>query len=216
MLVSMFMGSADPVRAFIRAQGARSECFLGPIAAEAGWREDRSIQLEEAFMSALSESPLQRTVRTTATEFWNDGPSAAELEYAMANGAVGATSNPFLIFEEMGRDRGTWKARAQALRVEHPAWSIAEVAWALYGEIARRAADTLRPVYDRENGREGYVSVQVDPTQHPTSRRSTSRRRACSEGHRRRHHANARGFLGRRRADSAASQSIRQSSIDEN
>ena len=71
-------------------------------------------------MSAVSESPLQRTVRTTATEFWNDGPSVAELEYAMAHGAVGATSNPFLILEEMGRDRGTWKARAQEVRLEHP------------------------------------------------------------------------------------------------
>ena len=117
-------------------------------------------------MTASPESPLQRTVRTTATEFWNDGPSVAELEYAMAHGAVGATSNPFLILEEMGRDRGTWKVRAQEVRIEHPAWSIAEVAWALYGEIARRAADTLRPVYERENGREGYVSVQVDPTQY--------------------------------------------------
>jgi transaldolase len=112
------------------------------------------------------ESPLQRMVRTTPTEFWNDGPNCAELQAAMDQGAVGATSNPFLIHEEMSRDKGTWKARARELRAEHPAWSITEIAWTLYGEIARRAADTLRPVYDREGGREGYVSVQVDPTQY--------------------------------------------------
>jgi transaldolase len=117
-------------------------------------------------MSASPQSPLQRTVTTTPTEFWNDGPAVAELEDAMAHGAVGATSNPFLIYEEMGRDRAAWKARAQAVRLEHPTSSIGEIAWTLYAEIARRAADTLRPVYDRENGREGYVSVQVDPTQY--------------------------------------------------
>ena len=117
-------------------------------------------------MSVVASSPLVESVRTTPTEFWNDGPSVTELEESMANGAVGATSNPFLIHGEMERDRSRWKARALAVRREHPTWSIADVGWALYGEVARRAADALLPVYERENRREGYVSVQVDPTQY--------------------------------------------------
>lgn len=84
----------------------------------------------------------------------------------MSHGAVGATSNPFLILGELERDRAFWKARALAERREHPTWSIADIAWALYEEVARLAAHALLPVYRREARREGYVSVQVDPTQY--------------------------------------------------
>ena len=122
--------------------------------------------VEAGLTGAKPASPLRRTVQTTPTEFWNDGPAVAELEYAMANGAVGATSNPSLILEELRRDRDAWQARSRLMRLEHPAWSIEVVAWALYAEVTRRAADALRPVFEREKGREGYVSVQVDPTQY--------------------------------------------------
>jgi len=116
------------------------------------------------------ESPLQRMVRTTETEFWHDGVAVAELEDAMAHGAVGATSNPVFIFQELAREHRVWQKRARELRLEHPTWSIADVAWALYAEVARRAAEVLRPVHERENGREGYLSVQVDPTQYANPR----------------------------------------------
>ena len=117
-------------------------------------------------MSAMSTSPLTESVRMTATEFWNDGPSVVELDESVSRGAVGATSNPFLILGELERDRDHWEARANAQRREHPTWSIADITWALYEEVACLAARTLLPVYEREARREGYVSVQVDPTQY--------------------------------------------------
>ena len=42
-------------------------------------------------------SPLHETVATTLTDYWNDSCSIEELTYAIANGAVGATSNPTIV-----------------------------------------------------------------------------------------------------------------------
>ena len=44
--------------------------------------------------SALSASPLGRTVAEHATDIWNDSCAIDELAYAVAFGAVGATANP--------------------------------------------------------------------------------------------------------------------------
>jgi Ni,Fe-hydrogenase III small subunit len=44
-----------------------------------------------------TEAALATMARTTSTEYWNDSCSVAELEYAVANGAVGATSNPTIV-----------------------------------------------------------------------------------------------------------------------
>ena len=39
-------------------------------------------------------SPLQQTVTTTLTDYWNDSCSIEELTYGISHGAVGATTNP--------------------------------------------------------------------------------------------------------------------------
>ena len=41
-------------------------------------------------------APLHRTA-LTATDYWNDSCSIAELTYAIERGAVGATSNPTIV-----------------------------------------------------------------------------------------------------------------------
>jgi transaldolase len=40
----------------------------------------------------LADSPLGRTIATTATDIWNDSCAVDELEYAISYGAVGATA----------------------------------------------------------------------------------------------------------------------------
>ena len=40
------------------------------------------------------KSPLHKMVMTTDTDLWNDSCAAGELQYAIDNGAVGATANP--------------------------------------------------------------------------------------------------------------------------
>ena len=52
-------------------------------------------------------SPLLEMVETTPTDYWNDSCSIEELTYAIANGAVGATSNPTIVGEVLAKEMET-------------------------------------------------------------------------------------------------------------
>ncbi len=108
-------------------------------------------------------SPLLRTVTTTPTEFWNDSCAVDELEYAIANGATGATSNPPLVLEVLRREPEAWRQRAEQLYAASPAGTEADVTWRIAEEIAVRGAKLLLPVFERTGGRQGRLSIQVNP-----------------------------------------------------
>ena len=73
---------------------------------------------------------------------------------------VGVTSNP-TIFEK-ALSTGDWyddQLRAELERTD----DTREVFFALAVEDIKRACDLLRPVWERTNGVDGYVSLEVDP-----------------------------------------------------
>ena len=113
--------------------------------------------------TSTSSSPLLRTVTTTPTEFWNDSCVAAELEYAIAHGATGATSNPPLVLDALRQEREPWTSRARQIHQQQPAATEADVAWAVAEEIAARGAGLLEPVFERSDGQRGRLSIQVNP-----------------------------------------------------
>jgi transaldolase len=43
------------------------------------------------------DGPLHEMAMTTPTQYWNDSCAVPELQYAMARGAIGATSNPVIV-----------------------------------------------------------------------------------------------------------------------
>ncbi len=61
----------------------------------------------------LADSPLGRTISTTATDIWNDSCAIDELEYAISFGAVGATANPTIVTD-------VWKNGAGPLARARP------------------------------------------------------------------------------------------------
>ena len=109
-------------------------------------------------------SPLLRMVSTTASDYWNDSCAVAELEYAVANGAVGATSNPSIVGEVMKKEWEVWQPRVLAIRDEHPTWTDVEITWRTIEEMAARGAKVLEPIWVREAGRKGRLSIQTNPT----------------------------------------------------
>lgn len=109
------------------------------------------------------ESPLRRTVATTATDLWNDSCSVEELSYAIEHGATGATTNPTIVLEVLGKERGLWEERIRQLVRESPSASEVEITWRLIEEMARRGAELLLPVFRREGGRRGRLSIQTNP-----------------------------------------------------
>jgi transaldolase len=108
-------------------------------------------------------SPLHETVATTATDVWNDSCSIEELRYAIENGAVGATSNPTIVGEVLAKEMESWRGRIVELAETNATWTEDEVTWRLIEEMAAKAAELLLPVFEREHGRKGRLSIQTSP-----------------------------------------------------
>jgi transaldolase len=76
------------------------------------------------------------------------------------DGLRGMNSNP-AIFEKAIADRHDYDEDIRAMALE------GKGAEAIYEALSRRdvqsAADELRPLYDRTDGKDGYVSIEVNP-----------------------------------------------------
>ena len=112
----------------------------------------------------LADSPLGRTIATTATDIWNDSCAVDELRYAISFGAVGATANPTIVADVWKSDPGSWRDRVRALADERPDATEIDLAWAIVEEMSLRAAPLLMPAFEASAGRQGRLSVQTDPT----------------------------------------------------
>jgi transaldolase len=112
----------------------------------------------------LADSPLGRTIATTATDIWNDSCAVDELEYAISYGAVGATANPTIVADLWKADPGRWRDRVRAIAEARPDATETDLAWAIVEEMSLRAAPLLLPAFEESGGRQGRLSVQTDPT----------------------------------------------------
>lgn len=112
---------------------------------------------------ATTDSPLLRMVQETPTDYWNDSCAVAELEYAVERGATGATSNPTIVHEVLKKESDHWVPRVHEMAAANPRWSEVELTWALVEEMAARGAGVLQPVFERERGLKGRLSVQLNP-----------------------------------------------------
>jgi transaldolase len=115
-------------------------------------------------MVTTSLTPLQQTAAIRTTDFWNDSCSIQELTYAIANGAVGATSNPTIVLAVLKKELPLWRERIVQIISENPASSEVEITWKLIEEMGAKAAELLMPVFTREQGRKGRISLQTNPT----------------------------------------------------
>lgn len=115
-------------------------------------------------MTTPPNSPLRQTVTTTATDFWNDSCSVEELTYALAHGAVGATTNPTIVLAVLKKEAHLWEAWIAHTIAANPTWTEDQVAWQLIEAMAVKGADLLRPIFDRTDGRQGRLSIQTNPT----------------------------------------------------
>ena len=111
----------------------------------------------------LADSPLGRTISTTATDIWNDSCAIDELEYAISYGAVGATANPTIVTDVWKKEPGLWRDRVRSLAAERPTATEIDLARLVVEEMSRRGAKLLEPAFEAYAGRQGRLSVQTDP-----------------------------------------------------
>jgi len=109
------------------------------------------------------KSPLHETGQRTATDYWNDSCSIEELTYGIENGAVGATTNPVIVYNVLQKEMHLWKDRIYEIIKELPDGSEDDIAWKVIEEMAVKGAVLLKPVFDKEKGKRGRLSIQTDP-----------------------------------------------------
>lgn len=108
--------------------------------------------------------PLHQSVSETETDLWNDSCSVEDLTYSLNSGCVGATTNPSIVLNVLRREMHLWKKRIEEIVCEHPEWTEEKVTWKVIEEVAVNGANLLRPVFERENGLKGRLSIQTNPT----------------------------------------------------
>ena len=113
-------------------------------------------------MSEKGKSPLHSMTLMSPTEFWNDSCSTEDLKYAIENGATGGTSNPIIVGDVLKREIETWRPRVVSLIKENPIANEDAIAWMIMEEITVNAAKLLKPIFDKNNGRNGRLSMQVN------------------------------------------------------
>ena len=115
-------------------------------------------------MATKLATPLLRMTTEYPTDYWNDSCNAAELAYAIDNGAVGATTNPTIVGTVMRQEYDVWAPRVLRIAADHPDWTDQQVTWQVIEEMAIRGWKMLEPIYQQHRGQKGRLSIQIDPT----------------------------------------------------
>jgi transaldolase len=109
---------------------------------------------------------LQETAKISGekTDIWNDSCSVKELTYSLENSAcVGATSNPVIVGEVLEKEFDEWKARILEIIKNNPEDSEEDITWKVIKEITKKGADLLLPIFRKEKGMKGRMSIQTNP-----------------------------------------------------
>jgi transaldolase len=101
--------------------------------------------------------------QATPTCLWNDSAATEELTYSIEHGAVGATCNPSIAVTVLKQEMAVWKPRIRELVRQLTDATEDTIAWKIVEEISVNAARLLLPIFEREKGRNGRLSIQTDP-----------------------------------------------------
>lgn len=140
--------------------------FEGPGRFHVGRGSLRELSEDRAMTVTMPTSPLLQMAEATRTDYWNDSCAVAELEYAIERGATGATSNPTIVHEVLRKEQAHWVPRVRELAAANPTWTEVDLTWATIEGMAVRGAAMLMPVFEREAGRKGRMSIQTNPSNH--------------------------------------------------
>jgi transaldolase len=104
---------------------------------------------------------LEWLTQDTPTRWWHDSAIPAEIDAAIANGALGVTTNPVLTHRSLQAVPEFWEPEVDRIPRDLAPEMRAEE---LLGIIARYAAAKFKGIYERTEGRHGYALGQLDPS----------------------------------------------------
>ncbi len=100
-------------------------------------------------------------LNTTQTAWWHDSGNPDEIDLAIRRGATGVTTNPVLTYRSFQSQPEFWTPKVRDLGDD---FDLEERAEALLKLVATYAAQQLRPIYNRTEGRQGYALGQLNPS----------------------------------------------------
>jgi transaldolase len=108
------------------------------------------------------QSYLQWISGSTATNWWCDSGTLAEIDLALQHGAVGITTNPPLSATAISLKPEEWQTQIRAIlqSANDSSTKAEELVHLIVTEGARR----LNSLFARTSGKLGYICAQVDPT----------------------------------------------------
>jgi transaldolase/glucose-6-phosphate isomerase len=115
----------------------------------------------------MSENPLKQ-LSDLGQSLWYDNIERSMIvegklaRLIVEDYVVGVTSNP-TIFQKAIAGSDLYDAQIQEVVTQNPTISAKELFEALAIEDIQGAADILQPVYERTNGIDGYISLEVSP-----------------------------------------------------
>ena len=120
------------------------------------------------------KSPLHEMSQTTPTKFWNDNCSVKDIAFTMEHGAVGATSNPVLVGMVLDAELDSYASLIRKTIADNPTASEDDIAWIINEYMVAECAKLLRPVYDKTEGKSGYISIQTNAKFYRDAERMTT------------------------------------------
>ncbi|MBN1670095.1 MAG: hypothetical protein JXR37_03635 [Kiritimatiellae bacterium] len=104
---------------------------------------------------------FQRVHAATPTRLWVNNPNGADLDAAVAAGAVGCTTNPAYCAKLLARDPEYIGPILDTAVCE--TGDDEDAAGRIYRRATARVIQAFRPLYDRTGGAHGYVTMQDFP-----------------------------------------------------
>jgi transaldolase len=104
---------------------------------------------------------FHRVAKETPTRFWINNPSGADMERAIAAGAINCTTNPAYCSKLLQSDPGYIHGVIDKVIRETDDNEVAAIR--VYQAASGRVMARFLPLYDQSSGRYGYVTMQDDP-----------------------------------------------------
>ncbi|MCG8500046.1 MAG: transaldolase family protein [Firmicutes bacterium] len=106
-------------------------------------------------------SVLKETSQKYSTKFWNDSCDLKELDYAIDNNCVGATTNPIIVKSVLQNNLEAYEREILEIIKEQPTLTEDDIAWIIIEKMAVDGAKKLEPIFNPKTGT-GRISIQTN------------------------------------------------------
>lgn len=104
---------------------------------------------------------LKKTSMMTPTQYWNDSCDLKDLDYALGNNAIGATTNPIIVKKVLENNIDIYEPVLKQMVEEDPTATEDDIAWKIIERMALDGAKRLEPIFDPITGN-GRISIQTN------------------------------------------------------